>query len=494
MCSEIMVDSSLGVQPYKKYIHEWYSGFKKLVNNILESGKILYIIAISRKMPRFFSWMRKNEASYGVEGLGALLDKTEYTTEHAIPFIFNERQQSDCEVIIVDDSMVYGNTMRKVSDDVIAFTGGKLPYISVIVSGKEVNLNLIRNRGCHMPNITSNTEVSHWMDYVSRCNAASELPVDVEFPIVHLKNYSKEEYRKNFKSRFSEVNRYELNHHKTIESLNAILDTEIVELTAMDFAKLRCFFVEDEIRLVVISPLGVKQDSLNGDSPFTDERMSRIWAKITDTAIKKNTSRSANSLVVMLNYLHSLNTFRRNWDSILPPDWTDLSLEVSDLMLLVGKRLAECLVHDMAAYLIQEYRESYTVERTGLPSVYVPKELETPYKTQRYIIAAKERGGRNVNIVLSNLFNQSRYDKSILGQNVSLFHRMHSSFFESFDSLKELVHSVFDVENLNKEINKSVDSLIDAGKIIPKYIPVVNYQGELYWRRYFTSAHSSVEL
>ncbi len=494
MCSDYKLENPTEDQLYKTYISNWYSGFKKLANDILESGKHLYVIAISRKMPRFFSWLVKREDYYGVEGLGDILDKAEYTTEHAIPFIFGKDKESEYEVIVVDDSMVYGNTMRKVADDVADFTGGKSPYISVIVSGTKVNLGLIKHKGIQTLNINTDEHVSEWMDYVSKCNAASELPVDVEFPIIHLKNCKNNTYKQHFDSHFSQDERYEINRTNTVESLNVLLDREMVELTAMDFAKLRCFLIEDEIRLVVISPLSIRQESLQDDSPFTVEKLSGIWSSIKASVINKGSYRTSNSLVVMLNYMHSLNTFRRNWDTILPEDWNHISLEFSDLMLLVGKNFAKILASEFARYLMQEYRERYTIERISLPPVFTPKSLETPYKIQRNMIVAKERNGKNVEHVLTNIFDQSRYDKSILGQNITLFHRMHSSFFESFDSLKSLIHSAFDVENLDREINKTVDSLIDAGKIIPKYIPVINSQGELYWRRYFTNAHSSIEL
>lgn len=479
---------------YENYIRDWYSGFKDLVEGILEAGKTLYVIAISRKMPRFFSWLKKEERYYGVEGLGALLDKVEYTTEHAIPFIFNTKSHKEFEVIVVDDSMVYGNTMRNVSEDVWIYTGGKSPYVSIIVSGLEANMGLIKYKGYQFGAVVQNDEVSRWMDYVSSCNAAAELPVDVEFPIFHLDKFNQNSYYQKIEVEGLSAFSYELGSQSVMKSCNILLDEDLVELTAMDFSKSRCFFAEDEVRIVVISPFSVLQNSIYDASPFRSDGLTDIWLKIRDSVALKRSYRTNKSLVVMLNYLHSINTFRRHINKILPTSWNHYSLEIEDLMFLVGRPLAEFLVEKLSAYLISNYRNTFVIVNPGLPSVCVPKELKTPYMIQRRMIASKQRNERNAYVLIGALFDQSRFDKSILGQNVTLFHRMYSSFFESFDSLKELVASVFDVENLDKEINKSVDALIDTGKIIPKYIRTSNSQGEVYWKRYFTSAHSSVEL
>lgn len=479
---------------FRAFIAEWYNGFKEIAQNILKSGRKLYIIAISRKMPRFFSWLTRHEAEYGIVGLREILDSAEYTTEHALPFLFTEDTTDDYEVVVVDDSMVLGNTVRRVSKDVVAFTSGKKPIVSILVSSDNGYIDMGYIKNLHCPNKTRDEIVAQWLDFVSRCNAKSELPVDVEFPIIHISGTSIESYRNQIEKTIPASDWYELKGDALSTSINVLLDEEIVELTSLDFAKSRCFFYKEDVKLSVFSPFAILQSSIFGGYIFRDPNMNWIWELINRSVRLRSEKRTYQSMVVVINYLNAINTLKRNKELILPQDANDWKIRVSDLQLIIGKKLAIQIISQLSALLSDNHKQSFLVTHTGLPDMYVPKELETSYILQRKFLAAERRGDHNIGLLISNIFNQARYDHSIMGHNTSIFHRMHSAFFESYDSIRHLIEFYFTIENIYLEINKHIDYLIDNGRIIPQYVQVLNSERQTYWRRYFTSAHSSVEL
>ncbi len=476
------------------YIRNWYAQFKEIVYRIQKSGRKLYVIAISRKMPRFFSWLIKNERTLGIEGLRDILESADYSTEHSLPFLFQKENPASYEVLVVDDSMVLGNTVRRVSEDVIAYTNGKKPIISILVSSETAYVSPKSIQELHTPNIVEDSLITKWLDFVSSCNAKSELPVDVEFPILHISGSKKEAYRRQIQDALPNNQWYELNKEGIETSINVLLDEEIVELTSLDFAKSRCFFYKDEVKLSVFSPFAIMQSAIFEGYIFRDKTMNEIWERINLSVTKRNEKRTYQSLVVIINYLNAINTFRRNKDLIHAHEASDCEIKVGDLQLLIGKNLANYLIGSLSSLLFEDWKQGFIVIQPELPSLYAPKELEFSYIIQRKLIASQRRADRNVELLIKNIFDQARYDKSIMGRNTTVFHRMHSAFFETYDSIKQLINFYFTVENIYLEINKSIDILIDEGKIIPQYVQVLNNQRETYWRRFFTSAHSSVEL
>lgn len=480
---------------YTEYIDRWLTDFKQMADSVFDSEKELYLIAISRKMPRFFSWLMHQKAHDSWRNdISRILSHSEYVTEHALPFLFSGKNPDTYEVIVVDDSMVLGNTLNIVTSDVETYTNGKKPMVSVIVSCKNACTTLISSDTISLPNMVDEIEISKWLDFVSRKNCESELPIDIVFPIIHFEGVTSETYEKECLANLSEDDWYILDGDDRPRSVNILLDDELVEMTSLDFSKSRAYFLEDKVKLAVFSPYAIEQSTLSKEQVFQDYRLNAIWNLILLNIALRGEDRTQITLIVVLNYLHAINTYRRNRSQIVPSGAENVRLECSDLQLIFGKKLTLELYAALTSALTGDFNEPIVYVRVGLPSMSVPKELVEAYDIQRTLLATSHMIVGEYEKVVEDLFDQARYDKNILGQNVSIYHKMHSRFFETFDSIENLLQRYYDVIDFYKSINKVMDRLIDEGKIIPKYIRVVSVEGVIFWRRYFTSAYSSVEL
>lgn len=477
------------------FIKKWYAEFRDLLSNFLNQGSKIFLVAISRKMPRFFDWMIRNNDRLGLEGLEELIANTEYITEYALPFVFKSiSPEEHYNVVVVDDCMVTGNTVRNVTQDVLIYTGGKKPVVSVIVSGMNPQTSLVDADSWCLPTCANDKTVAQWLEFVSECNAESQLPIDIVFPIFHLDGNYNESYVERFSKSFNSDKWYYIDKQGIQKSINALLDEDMAELTALDFAKVRIFFDKDSAKIAVFSPFVVSYADLRKDSQFVDENLNQAWTKVKITPSLPNEKRTLLSLVAVLNYLYAVNTLQRN-RSLLVPDNASISLRIKDLSLILGSSLAEEIFEDLSVAInVEENGRSYLIHRLELPAMSVPDELMDAYMMQRKLIASRHIGDDKKEDVIRELFDQASFDKDILGQNISLFHRMYSSFFESFDSMQNLLRQYFEKEGLRLLVNKTVDLLIDTGRIIPRYVEVSGGDGLTYWRRYFTSAYSSVEL
>lgn len=477
------------------FIKKWYAEFRDLLSNFLNQGSKIFLVAISRKMPRFFDWMIRNNDRLGLEGLEELIANTEYITEYALPFVFNSiSPEENYNVVVVDDCMVTGNTVRNVARDVLIYTRGKKPAVSVIVSGKDPLTSLVDADSWCIPTFANDKTVAQWLEFVSGCNAESQLPIDIVFPIFHLDGNYTESYIDRFSESFDSDKWYSIDVPGIQKSINALIDDDMAELTALDFAKARIFFGSESAKISVFSPFAVGYADLRNKSPFVENNLNQVWNRIKITPSLPNEKRTILSLVVMLNYLYAVDTLRRN-KTMLVPDKASISLEIKDLSLILGSSLAGEVFRALSDSIKDdEYEGSYLIHRIELPAMSVPDELTEAYVMQRKLIASHHIGDDRKEEVIRELFDQASFDKDILGQNISLFHRMYSSFFESYDSMQNLLRQYFEKDGLRLLINKTVDILIDTGRIIPRYVEVTGDDGMTYWRRYFTSAFSSVEL
>lgn len=483
----------IGSDIYIEYIRSWYAGFRKTVESFLNSDSHVYAIAISRKMPRFLDWIQKHNDSLGLNGFEELLSRIELTTEHALPFLFNN--PGDFEVIVIDDSIVTGNTMRNVVAEVIAYSHGKQPYVSVIVGSDDALYNLINSHSEVVPSTKlHNEEISHWLDFVSRCNYESELPIDIVFPIFQLGNVSEKAYLEFCAESLSSDDWYELNADSNQKSINILLDKDLIELTTLEFSKARFFFGDSTAKLAVFSPHAIGNKLLSSDSPFAEEELNIIWNIIREHTSQIKEDRTAISLAVTLNYLHAINTFKRNKKLLIPSPGIEFSLNEEDLTLIFGAELARNVFALMENVAGSEYMNEFYIHRLCLPPICAPEELKEAYALQRKMIAARHIADDDRKQVVADLFSQASYNHDILGQNTSLFHRMYSSFYESFESVENLLLQYFELGDSFRFVNAAIDELIDKGKVIPKYVEVTGNDGLSYWCRYFTSAYSSVEL
>ena len=94
----------------------WSESLSKQIRFGVSSGKKVYVIALSRKMPRFFDWLQKSVKKQTIKSpqvveLCKLLssEEVEVTTEYAIPLIlggYSEFPKDKIAGIIADDVII----------------------------------------------------------------------------------------------------------------------------------------------------------------------------------------------------------------------------------------------------------------------------------------------------------------------------------------------------------------------------------------------------
>ena len=477
------------------YIHKWYEGFKSIVQGMLESGKKVYIIAISRKMPRFIDWLISKSGILQLEGLEELLSSSKFTTEHALPFLFSRHEDiSRFEIVVIDDSIVTGNTMRRIVNDVMKYSCGKRPYVSAIVTESNAMLDLINAEGRFLPTTVLQEEANNWLKFVAHANYECELPIDIVFPIFYLDNACESDYIDVCRKNFTDQNWYIIEGSHSQKSINMLLDEQLANKTLLDFSKGRCYFGVNTVKLAVFSPHAVCTEEFDNPHLFINEHLNKAWFYIRAKVQDPHETRTSSSLVVLINYLHAINTFLRNKSLLIPNEKIKYEIHQKDLDLLVGNEMSYFFFQCIVRSLYDDYEDALIYQKVLFPSINVPENLANSYYSERTLTAARHSSGSDIEMVMEDLFDQARYDKSILGQNTTLFHRMHSSFSESFESIETLLRLHFSNQSFHKAINRKLDQLIDKGKVIPVYECVNGDDGYPYWKRYFRSAYSSVEL
>lgn len=495
MQSDKAVNTDKYLMKFHEYIKRWYADFRTALETILSGGRKVYVVAISRKMPRFVKWMLAHNDILQLTGLESLLDSTIFTTEHALPFLFDEEMDMDSfEVMVIDDSIVTGYTMSRIVKEAALYSG-KHPIISAIVTVKDAFTEIEISDTRLLPNIVSREDADMWLRFVAESNYESELPIDMVFPIFHLNGAGLKVYQDMCKKKLEPSKYYELGKDENHKSVNILLDEALSDNTLLDFSKGRIFFGPNSVKLAVFSPSAISSEDLENDSLFADnENLNRVWQTTCNRVHHRMETRSRSSLVVMINYLYAIIAFLRNKQYLIPNEDIDYQLNEKDLALLVGDDLAEMIFPDLCSSLHDRDKGRTVFQLVRFPSILAPEELRNAYFIERTLIAARHAREKDMEAVIEDLFDQARYDKSILGQNTSVYHRMYSTFSETYESIEYLLQLHFDGNAIQKTVNRKIDQLIDIGKVIPVYECVDGNDGFTYWRRYFRSAYSSVEL
>lgn len=145
-------DTSLGISGFLcSNIHNWIKELKELLVSLKKNDADIVVIAIARKMPRllesFFAnevlsqeFLKNFDSKTGCQFPTSIFDikGVDIITEHAIPFYFATDRAKCKEVIVLDDFMVYGDSVEQVSECVYYVTG---KYPTVFVLGYKLDSN-----------------------------------------------------------------------------------------------------------------------------------------------------------------------------------------------------------------------------------------------------------------------------------------------------------------------------------------------------------------
>ncbi len=505
------------------HLRDWIIGLNKIISDITCKGREPIVIAISRKMPRLFDWLKYQDDESLLSSIkhsgGTIEDfvnKLNLTTEYALPFLFKEKQEDKYDVIVVDDIIIHGHTLRQVSSDICALTG-KYPVASAIFKCENVGTFPYANTSFidEMRPLTKEEE-GKASRFISQAILSTSLPMDMVYPIFHVSREFARKFHEILGKQYeSSTESYPISHEKSsIPSETIMLDKYIDFADNNDFAKCRSFHKQEkETLFVVYAPNVIEEEVILFGCPFTNEAYSKIWADIkrrvetvdyaevkdrmkdsiySFAAEKRIAERIALSLGAFANYLFSISIINHILLKSGIGDTVErqLNIQESDLRLLLGETAAsdvsERINNLLKDYEISPFKREQIVVETSL----CPKDFKETYEQYKNIIVQRSN---SLDEVLNDIFDLQRHPEKIglyLSPSIS---PESVGIAESFQSMIALL-SKFKTDNVNipLKVNEYIDRKIDEGAVSSFYSRTESRGKILYIKRFFRAGSNSM--
>lgn len=538
------MSEQLTSENFEEYLDKLRSHIKKQQ----DSGKKVYLIALSRKMPRVINWALNYLPVNKREDFRKTVDNCIYTTELAIPIVFKEPLPDNAYILILDDIIIKGDTLRNAVNDIFYITGiNPDVWCFCVFNGVFAPLNvgsieLACNKGL------TKLEAIETLESISKLICQHELPTDIEYPILHCSKEAlggaesaEESFHKLWHSLTVDKINYtipseESNRIKShIKSYNIVFNEGSYNPYCNDFAKLRIFEAYDEYRIASFAPNLLSESMLNDSNLFSNEKYAYIWNVIQQEILTWHSSKEktqgyneVNNIYIHLSegfeyrrdrlrmviacYLFSLSSAIRGLteftrENQLTSRWLfNAHISVRDFQLLVGEKLATRL-QDKFEEIIRGKELSNSIRTyVVLPESIVDYPFFELYIKQKNDFAEKyaqdsfESGNSALYKCLRSIF-KAGYEHG-LNKELSPFSPLNyeSSTQETIAGLIDALIIAYYKRNsnyspeqakllLNKEINEWLDYYIDRGYVIPRYQRVTDGHHTFFWRRFFHASH-----
>lgn len=501
----------------------WYNDLTSYLRQHITDNQPVVVIALSRKMPRLISYiadkiLSKEEA----ETLHNYLHHPNcyYTTEHGIPFVFSDSRLLDAEVLVLDDMIITGDTLSRVSDEILALTGRRPCCLSLYALNKpgekeELEYNISEKLPIRKTDID---ELRQIMRDHSREIENTGLPIDMEFPILHVQPVLKstsvsneifEPMIKSLRISDSDARYYPMQVDENTRDFTQLVESDINRLYNNDFAKIRLFRNDTEVRTVCYAPNILGDMQIMSTNLFVSQAYRQLWQKILfsvvsdpvkdryDYAITEEdrlrhrlSKRIRRSLVVMANYLFSLSMMirvKKSYTRALTEGMYSAEIKQEDVALLLGPALASVCVSDLNAFYRSGIESTSIRHEINISDLLVPDEIKGDYvflSTERIFRA------KTVKEAVEGIFAAAYIVCSDMDSN-KYMPEDYKPVLESFESLYCKPSKKFREEEGEREINAAVDELIDQGYVVPVYETSEDRNGTRYWRRYFRATHTA---
>ena len=487
----------------------------KQIESCKNSGKRVYVIALSRKMPRFFDWLKKSVekqtiTSSKVIKLCELLnsDGVEVTTEYAIPLLFGgylKSPKGNIAGIIADDVIIFGATLQRVSMQWWAFSG-EIPYvIALFRGGYSVIASMLESDSTIAMEPLESKGLEAVLDMIS-CNIHStSLPIDIEYPLIYselpyesVKAYIMEKCPSEWISYDVKSESYK----DSSESFSVLLINGRNEGYTNDHAKIRLFKKSSGCCLEMIAPsyinvLKLKNKELfNFGDDINDCVYTKVWQYVFNalhidegdentifTTIQNHQVNQAilSSLIIWAEYLYCLSAFVRNRFKFFPED-SNFNIHKEDLVMILGENAGNIVFNEITSIIKGNKFFQPTFEPITLQEYVNPENLRDVYLRK---LAAILKEGVSVSANLDALYSISHFSGEICKSMSQKDLIGHHCIGESFESLKQRIEYKHPGENgLLTEINKWVDVRIDECRLAPKYEIVKGSDNQRYFRRF----------
>lgn len=502
------------------YVEKWSEDLAMLIAKLRSEEKDVYLIALSRKMPRFLHWVTCTSLIKADKLREELRHSNVHLiTELAIPLVCAvtyKTNEEKFEGIVIDDAVIYGATVNKAGKDWLAFSG-KRPYYSAVFQLVDTSVSSIFEEESKRGVLLSLSNLFKALRFISKAIVSASLPVDIEYPIVNIdapydqvKNFIKENLKDN--------GSYEVK--ATIDTVEAnsftiLLPEEEVKKYNNDFAKIRLFPAGDSdnsCKMEIIAANEVSVKSLNNKDYFKDEPYIKLWNTVRDILTIESSEVEEQEvpykeyyiatdgrvvdaiellLMVWANYLLSLSSFFRHYNHLIPQNIKP-SICPSDLELILGKDMTEAVLPQITALFGDPKVSSSERADAKLPILKIDSRITESYCK---IINESIDPEFDLDRSLNEIFSASHFTSNLYSLLESNDHvRMHNAIGETFDSIPiHLKAKVKNDPNLMSKIHQWIDKRIDESRIAPKYARVISGDGEWHYRRFFFSGTNEID-
>lgn len=527
----------------------WIDHLCELAQGIRRAEKRLVVVVIARKMARLmeyhFGKSDKLKSWFTFEGNNCFSDETEsgntdgkpflfpIITEHAIPFFldcegYQDNKDDKPQVVIVDDLIVYGDTVETVSENIYAQTGIESQIIAMASStGFDEGFRYAKMYKTEKRLKLEKEDIPAFTAKCSRDILSMKGAIDLEHTIlkITLNPYVIHDLKANLESCLREcfplAQVYKITHLVPQAPGNSGKEKEeAVNITVNfgpegdninnDFNKLRFFIGDEELKVVSYAPnIWLEEDLERDKFDFLSPGLNKSWQELKatidqlkfcvstegDAAVEYKLrsgfeKRKELSKVVWANYLCSFENILRNKGKIIEAIRKATGIEPK---LGICKESINLLIGSKSAKKIYGFLEEELLGTTYDPKKpYIrwmsPSEKADPLVPAsdrlQYIIERSKLVdlAPSVSTSLSLIFEYLRVEYGLINNR----HKEDRiTVGETFESLGKAISNIYSREDFLLEIHKWIDERIDLGVVVPKYERFDIPLGNRAWRRFF---------
>ncbi|MEX0813157.1 MAG: hypothetical protein WD048_13140 [Chitinophagales bacterium] len=472
-----------------EFSRKYSSDAKKWGENIGASGSS--ILAISRKSPRLIELLVRDKI-LAPQILSSVF------SEHSIPYITPNIKK----IKVVDDSVLYGSTITNVLKKINEVGDGSKKQIEVTPFKYSINtpsrVKEIIDRNVATPILEN--EIPNYVGSLISSFKLLGKPYDVEHPILYV--YGD----------FSDLEMVDLkfqtiaNDFETISyiknSNGSYLDSYTLLFKEDDscgnksiLTKFRFFINEEKNRLSIV-PIALRNLSESDVNNMASDNayLNSLWEKLYGAFMKNESKKSSSrSLVVFINYFYSLSFFQEH-RCLLENyfDLTNLHVDKFDLQLIVGLELSSDFRKNVTKIISSRKLFNLTIKGNGqnnLKSNIIPKEYEDDYN--KYLDEQLEKSFSVYDIVSTIFYCQHAKLEIPTRKDENYNQESRLKFGVTFKSIEEIVRNRTKENVEVNELHRVLDSLIDSGNVVPKYMNISNSESKVWGRGFRVGECSS---
>ena len=530
------------VSNYKKVRNDWAATLVILIQDQKRNGKMVVLVAMSRKMPRLIEAIMKELDADQVDTIKSCL----FITEHVLPYVLRDFDPEKQCLVIMDDAIYYGSTINQITGYIEKITSIRPFVMPVAINEVFGDLRYAKLVTEDLQNAIKEKDIPLFTTQLAELILGLRRPLDMEFPILRfdlsekdthkdLQVAFKERSRKAFETYFQNEDDdndiYDIHHDiKNIgDNQEGTTNYNILPKKGStydqwnnDFCKMRFFVSDTSIQVVAFAPGILSEDVLTNEAPlFSDNRIQRMWDAVrvrnmaewrkdeaeTEDFITKSIRDSyerqcARSRVIWANYLASFIYLLKHKKAICSTisdileerveevmNWPKFSKE--DTQQMLPPELSQSIT-DTLNRCFQEWGD----ENCAFNSIHsavlanqelIPDEYRSEYtEITRNGLQRCSTSEEALTVLFSNqqlITNGGKMDNDALRRSLRL------RFGITYNALETKLAFPVGFNGLWRNIHTWIDKNIDEGTVKPRYERVLR-DGKAYWIRTFRAGEN----